>query len=356
METGIQRPRNDHSQVTSFERASELVVTGSQHCQGQIFVSNSSQQNNCHRCIHSDVGRESGSSDHTGFLVRGTKRTAHKLSGVGGSNLDYKKLPSTIEKSMCSGPFRQHNSNLIYLPSGRNSVSSAVLQNLGSLAVGYQKQYHFESSSHSGKIEHPTRPVEQNSDTAHRVDLERYSVEENFSDLGSSNNRSLCIVSQQEDGHLLHLGPSSPGVRCRCVFGNMESNVCVCIPTNLPDFFLEHMKQGHCQVILIAPQWPRRHWYPDLLQLCIANPIKLPVTHNPLSQPNTIIYHPDPKVFNLNAWLLSTDNSLQTAFHRKLETYCSHLGEQALKKTILVNSSSSVVGVVGNKLIHIQHL
>ena len=235
VETGIQRPRNDHSQVTSFERASELVVTGSQHCQGQIFVSNSSQQNNCHRCIHSDVGRESGSSDHTGFLVRGTKRTAHKLSGVGGSNLDYKKLPSTIEKSMCSGPFRQHNSNSIYLPSGRNSVSSAVLQNLGSLAVGYQKQYHFESSSHSGKIEHPTRPVEQNSDTAHRVDLERYSVEENFSDLGSSNNRSLCIVSQQEDGHLLHLGPSSPGVRCRCVFGDMESNVCVCILTHLPD-------------------------------------------------------------------------------------------------------------------------
>ena len=93
---------------------------------------------------------------------------------------------------------------------GGTRVSSAVLQNLGSLAVGYQKQYHFKSSLHSGKIEHPTRPVEQNSDTAHRVDLERYSVEEKFSDLGSSNNRSLCIVSQKEDGHLLHLGPSSP--------------------------------------------------------------------------------------------------------------------------------------------------
>ena len=87
----------------------------------------------------------------------------------------------------------------------------------------------------AGKLNILPRPVEQNSDTAHRVDLERYSVEEIFSDLGSSNNRSLCIVSQQEDGHLLHLGPSSPGVRCRCAFGDMESNVCVCIPTNLPD-------------------------------------------------------------------------------------------------------------------------
>ena len=160
--------------------------------------------------------RESGSSDNTRFLVRRTKRTAHKLSGVEGSNLE-------------------HNINSIYWSSGRNLVFSAVFQNLGSLAVGYQKQYHFESSSHSGKIEHPTRSVEQKIDTAHRVELERYSVEAKFSDLVGSNDISLSIVSQQKDGHLLHLGPSSPGLRCRCVLGNMESNVCVCIPTNLAD-------------------------------------------------------------------------------------------------------------------------
>ena len=73
VESGVQRLRNDHSQVTSFERASELVVTGSQHCQGHIFVSNSSQQNNCHRCTNSDVGWESGSSDHMRFLAEEQK-------------------------------------------------------------------------------------------------------------------------------------------------------------------------------------------------------------------------------------------------------------------------------------------
>ena len=86
--------------------------------------------------------------------------------------LTIKKTPFSVEKSMCSGPFRQHSSN------------SAVLQNLGSLAVDYKKQYILESSSHSGSIKHPTQSVEQSSDTAHRVDLERYSVEANFSDLG----------------------------------------------------------------------------------------------------------------------------------------------------------------------------
>ena len=61
VETGIHRPRIDLSQVTSFKRASELVVIGSQHCQGQIFVSNSSQQNNCHNASNQ---MWAGSLDH----------------------------------------------------------------------------------------------------------------------------------------------------------------------------------------------------------------------------------------------------------------------------------------------------
>ena len=119
---------------------------------------------------------------------------------------------------------------------------------------------------------------------------------------------------------------------------------------------LQNMRLGQCQVILIAPQWPRRHWYPDLLEMCIANPIKLPLRQDLLRQPKSIIYHPDPKVFSLNAWLLSTDSSKQEVFHKELEVYCQHHGGQVLRKTILVNSSSSVAGVVKNKLIYIQHL
>ena len=109
-------------------------------------------------------------------------------------------------------------------------------------------------------------------------------------------------------------------------------------PICLVSKVLEHMKQGPCQVILIAPHWPRRHWYPELLQLCIAEPIRLPEIANLLSQPNSIIYHPGSKVFSLNAWLLSTDSSRQEAFRRGLEMYCPPHGGQAHRKTTLVNS------------------
>ena len=40
---------------------------------------------------------------------------------------------------------------------------------------------------------------------------------------------------------------------------------------------LEHMSQYNCQLMLIVPLWPRRHWYTKLLQLVIDFPRSLPL-------------------------------------------------------------------------------
>lgn len=119
---------------------------------------------------------------------------------------------------------------------------------------------------------------------------------------------------------------------------------------------LEHMKQYQCKLILIAPQWPRRHWYPSLLQLCIAQPIRLPHRPDLLRQPKTVIFHPNPEVFSLNAWLLSTVSLDQKVFLKTLENSCQHPGEQAHREIMHANSNNSVVGVVKGKLIRIQYL
>jgi hypothetical protein len=118
---------------------------------------------------------------------------------------------------------------------------------------------------------------------------------------------------------------------------------------------LQYMRQFHCQIILIAPQWPRRHWYADLLQFLIAYPIRLPNLPNLLNQPKTKIYHPNPQVFNLTAWLLSTEVSKQKAFLNKLDHYSQHHGEKGLKRITVVNSKNTVA-VVQGKLISIQQL
>ena len=64
----------------------------------------------------------------------------------------------------------------------------------------------------AGENKYSTGPVEQDCNKANRMDFERFGITEHFSNLAETSDRSFCIISQQEDGHLLHLGPASPSV------------------------------------------------------------------------------------------------------------------------------------------------
>ena len=91
------------------------------------------------------------------------------------------------------------------------------------------------------------------------------------------------------------------------------------------------MKLFRCKIILIAPNWPRQHWFPQLLEMLVACPISPPVLDDLLSQGRGKIVHPNPRSLNLTAWLLSTKSSAQRAFQRTLENSCLPLGDQELR-------------------------
>ena len=119
---------------------------------------------------------------------------------------------------------------------------------------------------------------------------------------------------------------------------------------------LQQIQQSHCKVILITPFWPRRPWFPQLLELSVDHPRKLPAIPQLLQQPQTQIFHPNPEVFCLTAWLLSTDVLLQRNFLKRLENYCQPVGEQEPKRTMHINSNDSIAGVQQGKLIHLKLL
>lgn len=103
-----------------------------------------------------------------------------------------------------------------------------------------------------------------------------------------------------------------------------------------------HMKQFQCQIILIAP-----HIY------CI--PIRLPPRADLLFLPRSNIYHPDPKISFLTAWHLST-KILKIMLKRNYLNFYQHYGEKEHRLTTIVNSESSVVGVLNRIQIPIQCL
>jgi hypothetical protein len=127
-------------------------------------------------------------------------------------------------------------------------------------------------------------------------------------------------------------------------------------PIQLIPKVLNHMKLFKCRLILIAPNWPRQHWFPQLLKLLIAKPIKLPVSQNLLSQYKGRIFHQNPQSLKLTAWLLSTKSSDQRDFLKEQEIYLSPHGEKVQEEIIIANLENSVIGVVDNRLIRFQLL
>ena len=57
-------------------------------------------------------------------------------------------------------------------------------------------------------------------------------------------------------------------------------------------------------MILIAPVWPAQPWYPELLELCHVQPMKLHLKGDRLIQPRSGIPHGNVQALNLHAWLL----------------------------------------------------
>lgn len=119
---------------------------------------------------------------------------------------------------------------------------------------------------------------------------------------------------------------------------------------------LQHMQKFQCEIILIAPLWPRQNWFPVLLQMIVDVPLKLPPVTDILTQGKLKVAHPNPQMLNLTAWRLSTNSSKQRDFQSTLENCCQPHGDQEHRKTIHANSEFSVAGVVNGKLIPIKHL
>ena len=72
---------------------------------------------------------------------------------------------------------------------------------------------------------------------------------------------------------------SSSGQSClsdRRIVNGLELSSCTCIPTDNSDIpsVLAKILQSQCRIVLIAPLWPQRPWFSEVLQLLVSAPIR----------------------------------------------------------------------------------
>ena len=69
----------------------------------------------------------------------------------------------------------------------------------------------------------------------------------------------------------------------------------------------------NCVLTLIAPFWPQREWFPDLLELLSDVPITLSSRKDLLRQPHFHRFHQNLPMLQLTAWRLSSDSPVRPA-------------------------------------------
>ena len=113
---------------------------------------------------------------------------------------------------------------------------------------------------------------------------------------------------------------------------------------------LAKIRASNCQILLVAPWWPRRSWFNDLLGLLKALPRSLPSRPDLLSQRGNL--HADPDMFHLHVWPLSSNLSVRNAFLRELQPSL-HLQDGNLPDRYMTPAGTySPIGVFEGKLIH----
>ena len=127
-------------------------------------------------------------------------------------------------------------------------------------------------------------------------------------------------------------------------------------PFHLIPSVINKIRTAQCKVVLIAPFWPNRTWFPELLNLLISSPITLPIRPNLLEQLHGKFLHQNPGLLQLHAWELSNNPSEIKNFQKKLQIMSPGLVESLQGKSMMPNGEFLLIGQIRNRLILSRHL
>ena len=122
-------------------------------------------------------------------------------------------------------------------------------------------------------------------------------------------------------------------------------------PFHLIPAVINKIRLSQCKIVLIAPLWPDRPRFPELLGLLVSPPVSLPVIPNLLAQLKGRILHQNPGHLQLHAWELSKNLCKIDNFQAMLGSMSPKLEETRLLKSKMQNGKSSMIGQINERLI-----
>ena len=120
-------------------------------------------------------------------------------------------------------------------------------------------------------------------------------------------------------------------------------------PTALLPRVVQKLLSQSCRLILIAPGWPTKPWFWDLVDLSLDHPRQLPPIRSLLKQPLNNQFHTHPESLNLHAWFLGVQSSRTRASLQKWQIELQHLKDSLLEPSMHRNGQYFKDGAPTNR-------
>ena len=166
------------------------------------------------------------------------------------------------------------------------------------------------------------------------------------------NNRLPLYVSTIPDSKALAIDAMSMNWDGIHAYAFPPFHIIPAIPTKI--------RMHGCKIVLVAPLWPQRTWFPELLLLSIAAPIFLPIFPGFVTQRtgtgNSVQVHQNPQTLSLLAWTLSSDQLQIETFRKTLRNTFLKQEDLPHERYTKQNGEYLPVGVVQEKLLLARQL
>ena len=120
-------------------------------------------------------------------------------------------------------------------------------------------------------------------------------------------------------------------------------------PTALLPRVVQKLLSQSCRLILIAPGWPTKPWFWDLVELSLDHPRQLPPIRSLLKQPLNNQFHTHPESLNLHVWFLGVQSSRTRASLQKWQIELLHLKDSLLEPSMHQNGQFFKDGAPTNR-------
>ncbi len=261
-----------------------------------------------HRCLRQGLGGHGQRACFVGGLDGSPTALAHQLPRVSGSTPGLEPSQETLTRQACTGPYGQHYDRCVHQPTRWSTLPSHVttrpsLPPLESEASEVASRHSYPGLAQPDsrravmscalrRVETPSpdSPADLDGSQCVRFGLAQVDL---FASLETSHCQLFYSLTEETLG-MDAMAHSWPWGLRKYAFP----------PVNLLAQTLCKVREEEEQILLVAPYWPTRTWFPELMLLVTAPPWQIPLRKDLLTQRQGTLWHPRPDLWKLHVWSL----------------------------------------------------